>query len=99
MAVTVTAGAPEQGNRLTNLQFGPDARTPNPNALIDLPGIGNGRTAPTSVAVPNTPATYTFYLRRQSPSTPLTLPVTVTDFCGTWQTVVGAGTGTVQAGF
>lgn len=96
LAVQLTAGAPEAGNRLTNLQFGPDARTPNPNALIDLPGIGDNRTAPTSVAVPSTPVSYTFYVRRQAANVPLTLPLTVTDYCGTWQTVVGGG---AAAGF
>lgn len=94
LAVQLSAGASESGNRLTNLQFGPDARTPNPNALIDLPGVGNGRTAPTSIAIPNSPATYTFYVRRQVANVPLTLPLTVTDHCGTWQTMVGAGVGT-----
>jgi hypothetical protein len=93
LAVQLTAGASESGNRLTGLQFGPDARTPNPNALIDLPGIGNGRTAPTTVTIPNSPTTYTFYVRRQSPNVPVTLPLTVTDYCGTWQTMVGAGVG------
>ena len=96
MAVTLTAGSPETGNRLQTLQFGADARTPNPNALVDLPGIGNDRTAPSTVAVPGAPASYTFYMRRQTANTPLTLPLTVTDYCGDWQTMVGAGTG---AGF
>jgi len=96
LAVIVTAGAPETGNRLTRLQFGTDSRTPNTNALIDLPGIGNDRTAPTSATLPGGPASYTFYVRRQAANVPLTLPLTVTDYCGTWQTVVGGGT---AAGF
>jgi hypothetical protein len=95
LAVTVTAGAADAGNRLSALRFGGDARTPNPNALIDLPGFDNGRTAPTTVQLPNVTA-YTFYVRRHSPGSPVTLPVTVTDQCGSWQTVVGGGTG---AGF
>jgi hypothetical protein len=93
LAVQLTVGAPETGNRLVSLQFGGDARTPNPNALIDLPGVGNGLTAPTSVTISGSPATYTFYVRRQAANTPMTLPLTVTDYCGTWQTIVGAGTG------
>ena len=96
LSVTLSAGAPETGNRLIGLQFGADSRTPNPNALIDLPGIGNGRTATTSAALPGNPATYTFYVSREKPSVPLTLPITVTDYCGSWQTVVGGGT---AAGF
>jgi hypothetical protein len=96
LSVTLSVGAPETGNRLTGLQFGGDSRTPNPNALIDLPGIGDGRTATMSAALPGNPATYTFYVRREKPSVPLTLPITVTDYCGSWQTVVGGGT---AAGF
>jgi hypothetical protein len=96
MAVTLSVGAPETGNRLTGLQFGADSRTPYPNALIDLPGIGNGRTATMSAALPGNPTTYTFYISREKPSVPLTLPLTVTDYCGSWQTVVGGGT---SAGF
>ena len=100
MAVQLIVGAPESGNRLTEIQFGPDARTPNPNALIDLPGIGNGRTAPATAKLPNNPTSYTFYVRRQAQNVPLTLPVTVTDYCGTWQTIVGAGVGpSAGAGF
>ena len=50
------------------------------------------------MAIPGTPASYTFYIKRQATNLPLTLPLTVTDYCGTWQTMVGAGTGP-QAGF
>jgi hypothetical protein len=96
LAVTITAGSQEVGNRLSNLQFGSSTRTPNTNAVIDLPGIGNGRSGAESVAVPGTPATYTFYVRRQAPGAPVTVPLTVTDSCGAWQTMVGGGTG---AGF
>ena len=96
LAVTLTAGAQGEGNRLTALQFGGDPKAPNPNALIDLPGIGNGRTAPATVTLPGSPATYTFYVRRQAANQAVTLPLVVTDHCGTWQTMVGAGT---SAGF
>lgn len=95
LAVTVSASSTESGNRIGALQFGTDARTPNSNALIDLPGFGNGRTAPTSIQLANV-TSYTFYLRRSSPGTAVTLPLTVTDGCGGWQTVVGGGSG---AGF
>ena len=44
----------------------------------------------------NTPTSYTLYVRRQSPGTPVALPLSVTDLCGSWQTIVGGGTG---AGF
>ena len=96
LAVTIAATGQEHGNRLTSLQFGSDVRTPVTNALIDLPGVGNGRSAPASVAVPGSPATYTFYIRRESPGAAVTVPITVTDGCGAWNTIVGGGTG---AGF
>ncbi len=96
MAVTISVAGADQGNRLLSLQFGPDSHTPNANALLDLPGIANGRTLPSTVSVPNTPASYTFYLRRATAGTAVTVPVTATDLCGGWQTVVGGGTG---AGF
>ncbi|MGE3270955.1 MAG: hypothetical protein AB7P40_19535, partial [Chloroflexota bacterium] len=96
LTVTLAAAFPELGNRITTLQFGPDPRTPTPNAYIDLPGIGSNRTSPTTVSLPSPATSYTFYVRRQSAGTPVTLPVTVTDLCGGWQTVVGGGVG---AGF
>jgi hypothetical protein len=96
LAVTITVGGQELGNRLSGLSFGLDARTPSTNALIDLPGVGNARTAPATATLPGSPVSYTFYVRRQSPGAAVTLPVTVTDGCGAWQTMVGGGTG---AGF
>jgi M6 family metalloprotease-like protein len=98
LSVTITAGIPEQGNRLTGLQFGPDAKTPMTNALLDLPGIASGRSAQqaASVSIPNNPVSYTFYVRRQTPGVPVTVPLTITDGCGPWQTLVGGGT---AAGF
>jgi hypothetical protein len=95
LTVTLSAGASAGGNRLTHLQFG-NGQTSNANALIDLPGIGDGRTAPSTASLTSVPASYTFYVRRQTAGAPVTLPIAVTDACGTWQTVVGGGTG---AGF
>mgnify|MGYP000878041327 CR=1 FL=1 len=96
LSVTITAGSPELGNRLTNLQYGTDARMPNTNALLDLPGFGTGRSQPFSFAIPSSPVSYTFYVRRQQPGLPVTVPITITDGCGPWQTLVGGGT---AAGF
>lgn len=92
MVVTITVAGADQGNRLLTLQFGGDSRTPNANALLDLPDIGNGRAVPATIDVPNTPASYTFYLRRATAGSAVTVPITATDLCGGWQTVVGGGT-------
>lgn len=51
---------------------------------------------PTAVTFDSPRTTHAFHLRRQSPGVPVTVPLTVTDRCGAWQTVVGGGTG---AGF
>ena len=94
LAVTLSASSPDAGNRLSTIKFGQDARTPNPNVLLDLPGIGNGRSAPITVQAPDSATAYTFYVRRQTPGTPVNVPITVADLCGTWQTFVGgAGAG------
>jgi hypothetical protein len=91
LAVTVTVGGQELGNRLVGLSFGSDARTPATNALIDLPGVATGRTTPSTASLSGTTGSYTFYVRRQSPGAPVTVPITVTDGCGAWQTLVGGG--------
>jgi hypothetical protein len=61
--------------------------------LIDLPGIGNGRTAPTTSTVPGSPASHTFSVGRQAPGLAVAVPRTVTAGCGSWQTMVGGGSG------
>jgi hypothetical protein len=96
LAVTITAGATDYGNRLHGLRFAADTRTPNTNALIDVPGVGNGLRADSAVPLPGNPASVTFYLRRQTLGVAVTVPVEVTDDCGVWQTVVGGG---AAAGF
>jgi hypothetical protein len=97
LAVAVTAGAQAVGNKLLSLQFGPDSRIPVPNVLLDLPGIGDGIVpAGQNVGVPGTLGAYTFFVRRQNPSLPATVPFTVNDTCGAWPAVVGGGE---KAGF
>jgi hypothetical protein len=91
LAVTVTAGATDYGNRLHNLHFGADTRTPNTNALIDVPGVGTGLRTDSAVALPGNPTSVTFYIRRQTPGQAVTVPLEVTDDCGAWQTLVGGG--------
>jgi len=91
LAVTVTVGGSEIGNRLHGLRFLADSRTPNTNALIDVPGVGTGLRADTPIPLPGNPISFTFYLRRQTPGQPVTVPVEITDDCGAWQTIVGGG--------
>lgn len=96
LTVTVAVTEKDAGNRLVRLKFGQDSHVATVNALIDLPGVGDGRSSPSTVELPNRPTSYTFYVRRATPGTPVTVPVTVTDLCGDWQTMVGGG---VRAGF
>lgn len=96
LAVTISVGPLDGGNRIVSLQFGTDARMPNPNAVVDLPGVADGRATQGTVEVPGSPTSYTFYLRRQTAGAPVTVPLRVTDGCGPWQTMVGGGT---SAGF
>jgi hypothetical protein len=92
LQVTLTAGAAASGNRLISITFGPDPRIPVPNAVMEFPGVP-GQVAPGSTyVIPGSPVTYSFHVRRAAGGAPATLPMTVTDACGTWQTLVGGGT-------
>lgn len=88
-SVTITAG---QG-ALTLVAFGTA-----PTARLDLPGVGNGLTPPANIKPPAGATTYTFGMSSTSPSTPLTVPVTVADGCGNWSTFVGGGQAALQVG-
>lgn len=78
------------GNRLVSIAFGNGGRAPV-NALLDLP---DGRTGLTGTPVWTASAGLTqttFWVRRQSAGSPVTVPFVVTDRCGPWSTFVGAG--------
>ena len=86
--VTVTAGTATQGtNRLQQLRFGAGS-----NAVIDT-GTQAASGGNFSINVPATPSEYTFTLKRAASGQAVTVPVTVVDSCGEWQTLIGSGTG------
>ena len=88
VTVTVTG----TNNRLLSIGFSSGSAVPV-NALLDLPDGRTGVTGtPVWTASPGVTQT-TFFVRRQDPGAPVTVPFTVTDRCGTWRTFVGAGTG------
>lgn len=61
------------------------------NAVVDMPGGPTGVTGQT-VQFPTYPSTATFYVRRLAAG-PATVPITVVDACGSWNTFVGGGAG------
>jgi hypothetical protein len=88
LQVTITATG--QGNVLQSIQFGANTG-PLANALIDLPdsrtGLSNGFTQ----AISPSATSFTFWVRRAVAGQATTVPVVVTDKCGTWPTFVGGG--------
>jgi hypothetical protein len=93
---TTNAGTP--ANQLVSVQLAPDAHTPNPNALIDVPGGPTSAAPPLAIAPPDGATNVTFTVRAASPGQPITLPVTVVDACGPWPTLIGSGTGGLVGG-
>ncbi|MGE3912974.1 MAG: hypothetical protein AB7K36_26685, partial [Chloroflexota bacterium] len=79
LQVVLTAG----GGLIRELQFGAA-----PNALIEVggqaPRAGGFTYRPSATQV-------TLYVTRQSGSGSATVPLTVIDDCGSWQTLVGGG--------
>jgi VCBS repeat-containing protein len=88
LQATVTAtetGTPTQ-NRLQSITFGTLQ-----NAVVTLNGetIANGQT----VTLPAGSMAQSFTVRRVEAGRPATVPLTVTDQCGSWPTFVGGGAG------
>jgi hypothetical protein len=81
VSVTVSGA----GNVLRELRFGPAQ-----NALLDLPDGRLGQTGGVSYQAPGGTVRATFRVRR-SASGGTTVPFTVVDQCGGWQTFVGGG--------
>jgi hypothetical protein len=93
--LAVTVGVTDAANRLLGIAFGAGARQPT-NALLDLPDGRVGMTG-TPVYTPPVGATQaTFHVRRATAGLATTVPMVVTDRCGTWETLAGGG---VAAGF
>lgn len=86
----VTLIATNENNVFQRVQFGTATRTPT-NALIDLPDGRTGLSGPLTVQIAPAVPTYTFWVRRAVAGLPTTVPMIVTDRCGTWETFVGGG--------
>jgi len=91
----VTLVANGNGNTLQGVRLGTDTRSPT-SVLVDLPDGRTGIKTGLSVPLNPSPTSYTFWVRREFAGVPATLPLIVTDGCGTWETFVGGGT---SAGF
>jgi hypothetical protein len=63
------------------------------NALIDFPGGATGATGNFTVTLPSGTQQASFIVRQKTPGTAVTVPVAVTESCGTWSTLVGSGPG------
>jgi plastocyanin len=94
LQVTIGAGtgSGNAGNQLKTLQF--SAAT---NAVIDwsapnVPNAPNNSPGPASVTLPGGTQQATFFVRRVNGTAAGTAPLVVTDNCGEWPTLVGAGT-------
>jgi thermitase len=88
LRVTVVAGAASQGtNRIVQLRFGTGS-----NAVIDTgshPSSGGDFT----YRLPAASTEVTFTVRRAANGGSVTVPLTVVDSCGEWQTLIGGGSG------
>lgn len=85
VAAGTTAGAPN--NTLRTIQFGTIV-----NGTVDLTGYGrvnSGTTASLAAGVQQA----TIVVRRTTAGAATTVPLVLTDDCGTWRTFVGAGAG------
>ncbi len=87
LQVTLTAAtsAALPSNGLRELRVGASS-----NALVDVPGFVTGARDPFSVGLLFT-TTVTFFVRRDVPGLPTTVPLVVVDDCGEWPTFVGGG--------
>jgi hypothetical protein len=85
LQVTITSSAVANAY-LFSLQFG--AAT---NALVDVPGQPPGQPGNFTVPLPPGTRQTQFSVRRATSGQAATVPLTVTDSCGSWPTLVGGG--------
>jgi CSLREA domain-containing protein len=88
MLVTIEAGT----GTIQKVSFGTAAR-PTQNATVSLIGSSNTVTDQSSFAPPAGTTRMTFLIRRTTPGQAVTIPMTVEDGCGPWDTFVGGGNG------
>jgi hypothetical protein len=86
-ALSVSVGASSSTLPIQSLIFHAGS-----NALVDVGGL-TARSGELQVSMPPGSFAPTFVLRRAVAGAPSTLPVTVVDGCGTWETFVGGGAG------
>ena len=70
---------------LSSIQFGTAS-----NGLIDAGGV-SGSGGNFTLGLPSGTTGFTFFIRRASPGAATTVPFTVNDSCGAWQTFAGGG--------
>ena len=84
------------GNLIRMLSVGTSTKPPV-NAVVNVSGgPANVSTFTSSIIQPNVTATMQLTIRRAVAGQPTTVPLVVTDGCGSWETLVGGGT---SAGF
>jgi hypothetical protein len=84
--VTATTTTTTPTNQLRTLRFGPAA-----GALVDVPGQPPGQTGNFTVSLPPNTPSIAFVVRQATAGQAATVPLTVTDACGDWPTLVGGG--------
>ncbi|MCC6176899.1 MAG: hypothetical protein IT305_16440 [Chloroflexi bacterium] len=89
--LAVTVAATGDNNRLLRLHFFSDVRVDKPNGLVEIPGRADAVRADYTYSFTDVKTTLTFYVRRALPGQSVTVPLEVTDGCGTWPTLVGGG--------
>jgi hypothetical protein len=90
LRVNVAAGA----GALSSIRFGTDARSiQNGTVQIDSANGPQQITEPTTVALPSGVTITSFTVRRTAANQAMTVPIIVTDGCGSWETFVGLGVG------
>jgi hypothetical protein len=88
LQVTLSANVSDGtlANALQSLAFGSAT-----GALIDIPGGQTGASGNFTVTLPAGTQQTTFFVRQATPGQAATVPLTVTDACGAWPTIVGGG--------
>jgi len=86
VTITATTNGSTPTNQLTRLQFGAAS-----GALIDVPGQPAGQPGSFTVVLAASTTQTSFTVRQAVAGQAATVPLTVTDSCGDWPTLVGGG--------
>ncbi|MCC6174614.1 MAG: right-handed parallel beta-helix repeat-containing protein [Chloroflexi bacterium] len=85
VTVSATSDTANPGNVLKTIQFSRPAQ----NATVEIPGQASVGTSP--ITFPAGTRQMVFVIKQTTPNQPATVPFTVTDNCGTWDSFAGAG--------